>query len=187
MNTRMNGIVRGDSKSNNMNILFICTANVSRSFMAEKLLKHEIEQLRLDHVFVSSAGIFAFPGSPPDPKIVEYLMELEISTGLHEARQMTQEDMEWADIIFVMEKAHRMRIENVWPSASEKIELLGRCVSADFEADDITDPFGRSRYHYRSAKAQITLAIKNMVKVILASQTGNGEMGEDILKRLRGE
>ena len=155
--------------------------------MAEKLLKHELEQLGLNHVFVSSAGIFAFPGSPPDPKIVEYLMELGVSTGIHDARQVTQEDMEWADIIFVMEKEHRMRIEDLWPSASEKIELLGRCVSADFEADDITDPFGRSRYHYRSAQAQITLAIRNLVKVILAGRTSHGETGEDILKRLRGE
>ena len=155
--------------------------------MAEKLLKHEIEQLGLDHVSVSSAGVFAFQSSPPDPKIVEFLMELGISAGLHEARQITQADVEWADIIFVMEKEHRMRIENMWPSASEKMELLGRCVSADFEVDDIMDPFGRSAYHYRSAQAQITLAIKNLVKVILAVRTGNGEMGQDILKHLRGE
>ena len=67
--------------------------------MAEKLLKHAVEQLGLDRVFVSSAGIVAFPGSPSDPKIVEYLMELGISTGLHEARQVTQEDMEYILLI----------------------------------------------------------------------------------------
>lgn len=169
-----------------MNILFVCTANVSRSFTAEMLLKHEIEQLNLSHIAVSSAGLYAFPGSSPDPKMVEHLENTGVIVDDHESRLMTVEDVEWADIILVMENAHRLQIEGKWPSATEKLGLLGSFVSGDQNADDIVDPFMKSPFHYRLARSQITLAIKNLVNIILSVQTANGEDIKMFLKRLRG-
>ena len=61
-----------------MNVLFICTANVSRSFLAEMLLRHEIDRKNLKDVFVSSAGVLAAEGYPPDSKMIEYLLNLDI-------------------------------------------------------------------------------------------------------------
>lgn len=71
-----------------MNILFVCTANVSRSFLAEKLLKNEVERLRLDNISILSVGLFAYPGNPPDPKMVDYLSEKGIPVERHEATQI---------------------------------------------------------------------------------------------------
>ena len=58
-----------------MNVLFVCTANISRSFLAEKLMKHAVKARDLNHVFTRSAGVYAEPGRPPDPKMVKYLVE----------------------------------------------------------------------------------------------------------------
>lgn len=156
-----------------MNILFVCSGNVSRSFMAEMLLRNEIEQLKLDNISISSAGLFAYPGSPPDPKMVDYLLKMGISTKSHEARQIMKDDVDWADLILVMARDHATMMERLWPEAKGKVELLGKFVSeGQSVVDDIPDPFGKSLYHYRLAQAQITMAIRSFVKSVLLDQRG---------------
>jgi len=144
-----------------MNILFVCSGNISRSFLAEILLKNESEQLKTDRISVASAGLYAYPGNPPDSKMVEYLSKMGITAKNHEARQITKQGMDWADLILVMEKEHKTVLKEMWPGIGDKVKRLGRF---------IVDPFGRSPYHYRLAQAQITLAIKNLVKSIRSNQ-----------------
>jgi len=152
-----------------MNVLFVCSANISRSFLAEMLLKHEIEVRKLDNISVSSAGIYAYPGNPPDPIMLDHLEKQGISVTAHESRQISEEDIAWADLILVMEQAHARDLELRWPEAKGKIEFLGRYISEGRDADDIVDPFGKPPYHYRLAQSQITLALRALVERILAS------------------
>lgn len=147
-----------------MNILFICKANISRSFLAERLLRHEIDRQNIKNIFVSSAGIDAAPGYPPDSKMAEYLSKKNIRAADHFSRQVRQEDVDGADRIFVMEKKQADEIIRQWPQTAEKVELMGSYVSADSAADDIIDPYGRSPYHYRLAQSQIVLAIEKIVQ-----------------------
>ena len=153
-----------------MNILFVCSGNVSRSFLAEMLLKNEVERNNLDNVSVSSAGLRAYPGSPPDSKMVEYLSKTGIPVKQHKSRQITEEDMDWADLILVMEKDHVRMIEKSWPKIRGKVELLGKFITDGPGADDIIDPFRASPYHYRLAQSQIILAIRSLVKKILSDK-----------------
>jgi protein-tyrosine phosphatase len=94
-----------------------------------------------------------------------------ISMKSHEARQITQDDVDWADLILVMEGDHTTMIERLLPEAKGKVELLGKFVSeGQTVVDDIPDPFGKSSYHYRLAQAQITMAIRSFVKRVLLDQ-----------------
>jgi protein-tyrosine phosphatase len=154
-----------------MNILFVCSGNISRSYLAEILLKDEIEKLKEDRVSVASAGLYAYPGSPPDRKMTEYLSKKGITAKEHQAKQITKKDVDWADLILVMENEHKALLKKLWPRIGDKVKRLGSFISEDQKADDIIDPFGRSPYHYRLARAQITLAIKNLVKSIRSEQT----------------
>jgi protein-tyrosine phosphatase len=145
-----------------MNILFVCTANVSRSFLAEKLLINELGSLK--GVSVSSAGLYAFPGSPPDPVMVAYLLGKRVPAEGHSARQVRIEDIRWADMILVMQKDHAADLEKTWPEARAKTKLLGIYIAGALGGDDIVDPYGKSPYHYRLAQSQITLAVKALAK-----------------------
>jgi protein-tyrosine-phosphatase len=150
-----------------MNILFVCSANVSRSFLAEVLLKKELESLGIEGIGVSSAGLYAYPGNPPDPQMVDYILKAGIAYEPHESKEMTVEDAEWADLILVMEKDHFRAIKSAWPEAGRKTELLSRYVYGDWAEDDIIDSYGKPDYHYRLAQSQISLAIKNLSRRIL--------------------
>jgi len=152
-----------------MNILFVCSGNVSRSFLAEALLRNELKALKVEDVSVSSAGLYAFPGSPPDPQMTAYVSSMGVSFESHEARQMSKQDLDWADLILVMERRHEADLEKLWPEAKPKMQLLGHYVAGGWE-DDILDPFGNSPYHYRLAQSQITLAVKSLAKWLVQNK-----------------
>ncbi len=158
-----------------MNILFVCSGNISRSFLAETLLKNEMETFKDDRISVASAGLYAYPGTRPDRKMIEYLSKMGITAKNHRARQITKQDVDWAHLILVMEKAHKTALEELWPGLGDKVKRLGRFISQDQKTDDIIDPFGRSLYYYRLTQAQITLAIKNLVKSINSDLSNNAK------------
>jgi protein-tyrosine phosphatase len=147
-----------------MHILFVCTGNISRSYLAEMLLKHELGLNHSKGIFVSSAGILDNQGMPADPEMINYLTTLNIPPGDHLSRTITKEDTEWADLIFVMEKRHREFIQDHWPEADCRVERLGKYIAPDQIEDDILDPYGKSLYHYRVVQSQITMAIKSLYK-----------------------
>ena len=114
----------------------------------------------------------ALSGSPPDPKMVDYLDSLDISPDGHQSRHLDKEIVEWADRILVMEKNHYRRIEAKFPETIEKVELLSKYVSPDASQDDIVDPFGRSSYHYRLSQSQIQMAVEGLVNSIRFQRLG---------------
>ncbi len=154
-----------------MKILFVCSGNISRSFLAEILFKNEVEQVGADHISASSAGLLAYPGNPPDSRMVDYLAGLGLSARGHSAAQVTREAVDRADLIMVMEQDHDLTIKKLWPEASHKVKRLGEFISDGQEADDIIDPFGKSPYHYRLAQSQISLAVKSLVKKLVSDKS----------------
>ena len=166
-----------------MNILFVCTGNISRSFLAETLLTREIEQRKLRNISVSSAGLFVHPGNRPDPEMVALLSKTGIPVKGHKAKQITEQDMDWADHILVMEEEHALMINRSWPEVAGKVELLGNYISEGHNPVDIADPFGRSPYHYRLAQSQITLAINSLVKSLTLGQPKNHHAQDQIHPR----
>lgn len=143
-----------------MNILFVCSANICRSFLAEMLTRNEVDEGNVSNLSVASAGLFAQPGSPPDPQMVQYLTEIGISVSEHQSKKLEKEDVDWADHILVMEKEHAEIIGESWPEVGEKVELLGSYLTHTEMVDNIVDPYNRTSFHYRLAQSQITLALK---------------------------
>jgi protein-tyrosine-phosphatase len=152
-----------------MNVLFVCSGNVSRSFLAEALFRSELKALKVEDISVSSAGLYAFPGNPPDPQMTAYLSSMGVSFEPHEARQISKQELDWADLILVMERRQEADLEKLWPEAKLKVQLLGKYVAGGWE-DEILDPFGKSPYHYRLAQSQITLAVQSLAKWLVQNK-----------------
>lgn len=150
-----------------MNILFVCTGNISRSYLAKALLMNEININQTEGINVSSAGTGAYPGTPADREMINFLREKKIPEVEHSSRTISQEDIDWADHILVMEQHHYNYIVRYWPESEDKIEMLGKYIAMDQPDDEIIDPYGRSPYHYRLVQSQIGLAVSKLFKALL--------------------
>ena len=74
-------------------ILTICTGNVCRSPMAEKLLQHAlaVEDKPLNQIEIVSAGVAAGYGDPASANSVAALKKVKIDLDRHKSQPLTQE------------------------------------------------------------------------------------------------
>ncbi|KAB7744849.1 low molecular weight phosphatase family protein [Nostocoides sp. F2B08] len=98
-------------------LLFVCTANVSRSPYA---------QVRMSELFgaqtrVASAGTPGTDGRPMDPAMEAELPFDDSEAHLHRSRTLAEPMIEDSDLVLTMEFAHHMRILEQWPRASARV------------------------------------------------------------------
>ena len=128
-------------------ILCVCTGNICRSPMAAGLLRQRFAAAGLaDQVEVDSAGVFALVGRPPSHEAVQILAERGIDISHHRARELDIADIAEADLVLVMEEAHRRSIFYLAPEHLHKVLLLSEIAG---QHHDVRDPYGQSREAYR--------------------------------------
>lgn len=157
-------------------VLFVCTANICRSAYADVTSRAR----GIDGVEFSSAGTRALVGRPIDPPMAEAIETDADATG-HEARQLTRQLMEEADLVLTMGGDHRRWILDEWPKLGRKAFLLGHVarVMADLPegmtldrltdhlwshrsadpADEVKDPYKRGPEAMDTAARQIDSAM----------------------------
>ena len=89
-----------------MKILFVCTANICRSALAEVVLKEKLHQKGLTDIEVESAGVYNYEGSPRDYTMTAYARKAGYELG-GTAHYVTQMMVDSADLIICMEHSHR--------------------------------------------------------------------------------
>ena len=142
-------------------VLFVCTGNTCRSPMAEYLLRERLGK----KVEVRSAGTFAVYGMPPSREAVEVMKEIGIDISSHISQPLTEELIEWADMIFVMEPSHRVDILAFNPSADTKVFFLKTFRRKNIPSL-IPDPMGRDIRFYRYVRDIIMLSIKRVERYV---------------------
>ena len=150
-----------------MKILFVCTANISRSFMAERILKSRLKQKNRFDVEVSSAALYDMNESAGDPPAVKILEENGFEGSGHHSRLLSEEMIDGADKVLVMEESHRKHILEIFPEREIKIFLM-KSFSPFFDKmnSDIKDCHGKSPYHLRLCFAEIYDSIEGLLKCI---------------------
>lgn len=146
------------------NILFVCTGNICRSAMSEYLLKKMLKEEGITELQVWSRGI-AGSHTLRIPAIELELMDEEnIDISQHVSHPLLGRDVLTADLILVMEKYHKERLQTFFPEVSEKIFLLSEFVGQG--AQDIKDPIGLPDEVYKECRDMLKYLIKKLVEII---------------------
>ncbi len=128
-------------------ILVVCVGNICRSPMAEALLR---DALGGQEITVESAGLGALVGHAADKHAVALMKERGVDIKAHRARQLHPDMVAAADLILVMETAHKTSIDTAEPTARGKVHRL-----CEWQDKDIDDP-------YRQPKAAFADALKDI-------------------------
>ncbi|MGY1635515.1 hypothetical protein ACI78V_02535 [Geodermatophilus sp. SYSU D00742] len=95
-----------------MHLLFVCTGNVCRSPMAERLATTWLSEAtgclpHGDEVRITSAGLRAADGDPMDPRSAAALAELGVDPRDFRSQRLTPELAASADMVLTMTRQHR--------------------------------------------------------------------------------
>jgi len=117
-------------------ILVVCTGNVCRSPIGERLLRQHLPDR-----YIASAGIFGLEGCPADDSAQDVAWRHGISLDGHVARRLTRNLMQGSDLILVMEPEHLRFIAAMAPEIRGKSLLFGQWLGPQ----EIPDPYRQSR------------------------------------------
>ncbi|MHB1510730.1 MAG: arsenate reductase/protein-tyrosine-phosphatase family protein [Acidimicrobiales bacterium] len=121
-------MTRRDVEAQAIEILVVCTANICRSAMAEALLRTLIAERELPATVVSAGLLEGGHERPPEVSTVLSLRGVVLGDGL--SRQLVSDDVERADMVLAMERAHvrhAVLLEpEAWPRTFTLKELVRR-------------------------------------------------------------
>jgi len=146
-------------------VLFVCTGNVCRSPMAAGLLRHKLVQDGLDQeVDVTSAGVYALDDQAASQPGVAVLGWRGIDIRGHRAHTIGAADVTQADLVLVMEEAHRRALFYSYPHLLGKIFLLSE-MSGDYR--EVRDPYRRPMEEYERCANELDELIDSGYDTIL--------------------
>lgn len=124
-------------------ILIVCTGNVCRSPMAERLLRAGLAERWGDGagVEVTSAGTGALVGEPMTPQTAVLVSQHGGDPDGHRARQLTEALVAEADLVLALTRAHRSAVVEAHPLALRRAFTLreaGRLAAAAGPVDGKT-------------------------------------------------
>jgi protein-tyrosine phosphatase len=105
-------------------ILTVCTGNICRSPMAERLLQAGLDKRYPEQFIVQSAGTGALIGSPVDSQVTEFIKELGGSAENFSARLLTPAILEGQDLVLALTREHRSSVVLMSPAMLKKTFTL---------------------------------------------------------------
>lgn len=151
-------------------VLFVCTANVCRSPMAEAIFDALTEDMDLPFR-AQSAGTSALRGEQMAPKARAALAEIGVYAGGHRARQVDGKILEEVDLVLAMEPRHVAELRRLFGSLSpKKLHTLAQYANGPTGPKEISDPYGHAMTAYRASVRQLLECLDLLVKRLLAER-----------------
>ena len=143
-------------------IVMVCTGNICRSPMAERLLKHLLPANLKSCVSVSSAGTSALHGHQAADHAVTAMAQLGIDIRNHRARQLNSNIVQQTDLILAMENSHLQIITRAGNWSKTQARLLTEFGPPN-RAPDIEDPYGKPLKAYQACLATLRPCIEGVI------------------------
>jgi protein-tyrosine phosphatase len=146
-----------------LHVTFVCTGNICRSPIAEKVFVHELKRAGLaDAVQVTSAGTGGWHiGSPADER-AEAVLRAAGYPAEHAARQVDAGQL-GADLLVALDNSHRRALESMVPEP-DRVRLLRSFDPDSPPGAEVPDPYYGDDDGFDAVLAMIRAAMPGMLE-----------------------
>lgn len=153
-------------------VCVVCSGNICRSPMAERVAEGWAKREGLDGVTFSSRGVSSEEtGNPIDSRARAVLSEHGYRTDGHRARRITASEIADADLVIGLEPLHVQRMRSLAPDA-DNLSLL-----TDFDPDapagsGVPDPWYGDKDDFYDTLASVEAAMPGVMSSIRSGRAG---------------
>ena len=142
-----------------MKVLFVCTGNLCRSAAAEKLLALK----EVPGVVVRSRGVAAQPYGGMPRQVKDFLIKAGVKEPGHKAQFIAEADVDWADLILVMENGHFDALAERFPQGGRKTHLFVEYCTGK-EGAQLKDPMGLTDKVFEEILGMVQACVKELAR-----------------------
>ena len=152
-------------------VLFVCTANVCRSPLAEVLFRDWLRRLAVPGEWrVSSAGTWAPEGATPPAGLCRPLHARGLDLSGHRARRVNADLLGVSDLTVCMTHSHCEALRVEFPRFASRIKLLSEFAG---RAYDVPDPHLAAQPDYAAVIGEMAWLIEaGAPRIVAAAQNG---------------
>lgn len=148
-------------------VLVVCYGNIYRSPFVESCLNDAGRSIGL---CVRSAGFHRREGREVEPAFLDLvLVDFGMDLSAHRSRLLTKEDMDWADLVLIMDGHNYRLMHDQHPTYLDKCIWLGAVTSETPVL--ISDPYGTSPDKQRRIARQLHIACRALATYLNAEAT----------------
>ncbi len=155
-----------------MKIVFVCTGNTCRSPLAQGLMQKKLDDLRLNNIEVTSAGLAACAGDEVSASSVEAAKKYGVDISAHRARALSSYMLD-DGVFFCMSRSHMLALLPY--VGRERVFLLG---------DGIADPFLCDQDVYDRCAEQIYSCLDGVLKTLISTFIEISPMQENDISQI---
>jgi protein-tyrosine phosphatase len=156
-------MTKGETAENHTRqILFVCTASICRSPMAEAIFNALAEERGLPYR-AASAEVAALEGEDITPNAHAALEEVGIYAPTHRARQVGEAMLREADLVLVMGPRHLATLRRRFEDLSERVYTLPEYALGASTEEGIPDPYGQTMTAFRASVRQLLEYVEGLV------------------------
>ncbi len=122
-----------------MHVIFVCTGNICRSPMAERVARRRAADEGLAVTFTSAGVSDEEWRNPIDPRARRVLRQAGYDADGHSAHRVTDDEAATADLLLALDAGHLTRLRRRYPGAD--VRLLSSFDPSATDGAGIADPW----------------------------------------------